>query len=97
MICPAEQTCIIDDEIYDEMIAEFERMGARMLSPEEAAKITEFAFGCGDKVSMDAVGQRRRSWPPARVSAFRPAPRSCSRRCPRISTNSPSTHWCRRS
>ncbi|MCB0938113.1 MAG: aldehyde dehydrogenase family protein, partial [Mycobacterium sp.] len=58
VICPAEQTCIIDDEIYDEMIAEFERMGARMLSPEEAAKITEFAFGCGDKVSMDAVGQK---------------------------------------
>jgi acetaldehyde dehydrogenase/alcohol dehydrogenase len=58
VICPAEQTCIIDDEIYDAMIAEFERMGARMLSPDEAAKIAEFAFGCGDKVSMDAVGQK---------------------------------------
>ena len=59
VICPAEQTCIIDDEIYDAMIAEFERMGARMLSADEAAKITEFAFGCGDeKVSMDAVGQK---------------------------------------
>ena len=58
VICPAEQTCIIDDEIYDEMIAEFERMGARLLSDEEAAKIAEFAFGCGDKVSLDAVGQK---------------------------------------
>ena len=57
MICPAEQTCIIDDEIYDAMIAEFERMGARMLSPDEAAKIAEFAFGCGDRMSMQAVGQ----------------------------------------
>ena len=32
VICPAGQTCIIDDGTYDEMIAEFERMGAR-LSP----------------------------------------------------------------
>ena len=40
------------------MIAEFERMGARMLSPDEAAQITEFAFGCGEKVSMDGVGRK---------------------------------------
>ena len=58
VICPAEQTCIIDDEIYDEVVAEFERMGARLLTDEEAGKIAEFAFGCGDKVSLDAVGQR---------------------------------------
>jgi len=58
VICPAEQTCIIDDEIYDTMITEFERMGARLLSQQEAAKIAEFAFGCGDKMSMDAVGQK---------------------------------------
>ncbi len=58
VICPAEQTCIIDDEIYDPMIAEFEKMGAHLLSAGEAAKIAEFAFGCGDKVAMDAVGQK---------------------------------------
>ena len=29
VICPAEQTCVVDDEIYDEVVAEFERMGAR--------------------------------------------------------------------
>jgi len=58
VICPAEQTCIIDDAIYEEMIAEFERMGARLLTDDEAAKITEFAFGCGDKISLDAVGQK---------------------------------------
>ncbi len=58
MICPAEQTCIIDDAIYDEMIAEFERMGARLLTDEEAAKIAEFAFGCGRQEGhMDALGQ----------------------------------------
>lgn len=58
VICPAEQTCIIDDAIYEEMIAEFERMGARLLTDDEAAKITQFAFGCGDKISLDAVGQK---------------------------------------
>ncbi|MCV7367131.1 aldehyde dehydrogenase family protein [Mycolicibacterium duvalii] len=58
VICPAEQTCIIDDAIYDATIAEFERMGARLLTEQEAEKIAEFAFGCGDKVSLDAVGQR---------------------------------------
>ena len=58
VICPAEQTCIIDDAIYEEMIAEFEGMGARLLTDDEAAKITQFAFGCGDKISLDAVGQK---------------------------------------
>ena len=58
VICPAEQTCIIDDGIYDDVIAEFERMGARLLTDDEAAKIAGFAFGGGDKISMEAVGQR---------------------------------------
>ncbi|MCX2934524.1 bifunctional acetaldehyde-CoA/alcohol dehydrogenase [Mycobacterium sp. CVI_P3] len=58
VICPAEQTCIIDGEIYDAMLAEFEKMGAHLLTKAQAAKITEFAFGCGDKVAMDAVGQK---------------------------------------
>ncbi|TGD89241.1 bifunctional acetaldehyde-CoA/alcohol dehydrogenase [Mycolicibacterium sp. CH28] len=58
VICPAEQTCIIDDEIYDEMVAEFEKMGAHLLTEGEAVKIAQFAFGCGDKIAMDAVGQK---------------------------------------
>ncbi|GJP12212.1 aldehyde-alcohol dehydrogenase [Mycobacterium marinum] len=58
VICPAEQTCIIDDEIYDEMIAEFERMGAQLLTADQAKAVADFAFGCGDKVSLDAVGQK---------------------------------------
>ena len=33
VICPAEQTAIIDDEIYDAVVAEFERMGAQVLAP----------------------------------------------------------------
>ena len=58
VICPAEQTCIVDDEVYDEMVAEFERMGAYLLSEEQAGALSEFAFGCGDKVNMEALGQQ---------------------------------------
>ncbi|CQD20628.1 bifunctional acetaldehyde-CoA/alcohol dehydrogenase [Mycobacterium europaeum] len=58
VICPAEQTCVIDDEVYDEMMAEFQRMGAQVLTPDEAKALAEFAFGCGDKISLDAVGQK---------------------------------------
>ncbi len=56
VICPAEQTCVIDDAIYDEVVVEFERMGARLLTPEETDRIAEFAFGC-DRVNPEALGQ----------------------------------------
>src|SRR5690242_10658839 len=36
VICPAEQTCIVDDAVYDETLAELERMGAHLLTEEEA-------------------------------------------------------------
>jgi acetaldehyde dehydrogenase/alcohol dehydrogenase len=58
VICPAEQTCIVDDEVYDEIVDEFTRMGAHLLSEEEANQLSEFAFGCGDKVNMAALGQQ---------------------------------------
>lgn len=58
VICPAEQTCIIDDEVYDEVLAEFERMGAQLLTRDQADAVAKFAFGCGDKISLEAVGQR---------------------------------------
>ena len=56
VICPAEQTCVIDDAIYDEVVVEFERMGARLLNAEETDRIAEFAFGC-DRVNPEALGQ----------------------------------------
>jgi acetaldehyde dehydrogenase / alcohol dehydrogenase len=56
VICPAEQTCVIDDAIYDQVVAEFERMGARLLNAEETDRVAEFAFGC-DRVNPDALGQ----------------------------------------
>ena len=61
VICPAEQTCIVDEPVYDEMLAELERMGAYLLTEGEADRLTEFAFGCEDgvtsKVNMAALGQ----------------------------------------
>ncbi len=56
VICPAEQTCVVDDAIYDEVVAEFKRMGARLLTDAEAGLVAEFAFGC-DKVNTAALGQ----------------------------------------
>ena len=31
VICPAEQTCVVDDAIHDAVVAELERLGARVL------------------------------------------------------------------
>ncbi|MGZ4493596.1 MAG: iron-containing alcohol dehydrogenase, partial [Nocardioides sp.] len=57
VICPAEQTCIVDDEVYDELVDEFQRMGAHLLTPAEVDALAEFAFG-GDAVNMAALGQQ---------------------------------------
>ncbi len=57
VICPAEQTCVVDDAIYDEVVAEFQRMGARLLTEAETGKIADFAFGDEDKVNLAALGQ----------------------------------------
>ncbi|MFC4785504.1 bifunctional acetaldehyde-CoA/alcohol dehydrogenase [Nocardioides sp. MAHUQ-72] len=61
VICPAEQTCIVDEAVYDDVLAEFRRMGAHLLTEVEADALVQFAFGCetgiGDKVNMAALGQ----------------------------------------
>jgi acetaldehyde dehydrogenase/alcohol dehydrogenase len=57
VICPAEQTCVVDDTIYDEVVAEFQRMGARLLTDADTARLAEFTFGCGDRVNLAALGQ----------------------------------------
>ena len=35
VICPAEQTCVVDDAVYEEFVAELERMGAQVLAEED--------------------------------------------------------------
>jgi acetaldehyde dehydrogenase / alcohol dehydrogenase len=72
VICPAEQTCVIDDAVYDETVAEFERMGARLLNPAEVDTLAVFAFGCGSPVNMAALGQ------PVAVLARRAGIDACS-------------------
>jgi acetaldehyde dehydrogenase/alcohol dehydrogenase len=57
VICPAEQTCVIDEAIYDAMIAEFQRMGARLLSTEETAALAARSFTEDGRVEMEVLGQ----------------------------------------
>jgi acetaldehyde dehydrogenase / alcohol dehydrogenase len=57
VICPAEQTCVVDAPIYDQVVEEFERMGARLLTSEETERLAAFAFGCEDKVNLAALGR----------------------------------------
>src|SRR5919108_122777 len=47
VICPAEQTCVIDEAIYDQMIEEFQRMGSRLLSDEQTAALAARSFRTG--------------------------------------------------
>jgi acetaldehyde dehydrogenase/alcohol dehydrogenase len=57
VICPAEQTCVIDDAVYDEMVAEFERMGARLLSAGEVDRLAQATFDEQGNPEMSALGQ----------------------------------------
>jgi acetaldehyde dehydrogenase/alcohol dehydrogenase len=57
VICPAEQTCVVDGDIYDAVVAEFGRMGAQLLTEGQIAQLSEYSFGGGDdKVRLEAVG-----------------------------------------
>ena len=57
VICPAEQTLVIDDAIHDDVVAELERMGARVLDPAEVAAISRLAFEPDGRVQVGAMGQ----------------------------------------
>ncbi|MET0974001.1 MAG: aldehyde dehydrogenase family protein, partial [Thermoleophilaceae bacterium] len=57
VICPAEQTCVIDDAIWDETVAELERMGARLLSEDEVERLAKLAFAPDGSAEMRALGQ----------------------------------------
>ncbi|MBC7644631.1 MAG: aldehyde dehydrogenase family protein, partial [Thermoleophilia bacterium] len=58
VICPAEQTVIIDDSIFDDAIARLSAMGARMLTPEESDRLLSTCF---DRATghprMQAIGR----------------------------------------
>ncbi len=57
VICPAEQTCVVDDAVHDELIAEFQRMGARVLGPEEVGRLAAASFADDGSVEMQVLGQ----------------------------------------
>ncbi|MBV9001006.1 MAG: bifunctional acetaldehyde-CoA/alcohol dehydrogenase, partial [Solirubrobacterales bacterium] len=57
VICPAEQTCVIDDQIYDQMSEEFQRMGCRLLTDEQTAALAARSFADDGKVQLDVLGQ----------------------------------------
>ncbi len=57
VICPAEQTCVIDDAIYDGMLDEFRKMGARVLTDEEAAALASRSFDEDGKIELQVLGQ----------------------------------------
>jgi len=56
VICPAEQTCVIDAAIYDETVAELQRMGAQMLTADELERMTA-AIAPDGEIALGALGQ----------------------------------------
>jgi acetaldehyde dehydrogenase/alcohol dehydrogenase len=57
VICPAEQTCVIDDAVWDETVGELQRMGARLLSSGEVEQLAGVAFHQDGSVELGALGQ----------------------------------------
>ena len=57
VICPAEQTCVVDEAIYDDLIAEFERLGGQLLDPGQVEALADLAFEPDGRVDARALGQ----------------------------------------
>lgn len=57
LICPAEQTCIVDDAVWDETRAELRRMGAPLLSDEETAALAAASFGDDGAAELGVLGR----------------------------------------
>ena len=65
MICASEQACIIDKEIYDEAITQFEKYGVYFANKKEKALIEKYLFGVTSgaknvneaKLNADVVGK----------------------------------------
>ena len=57
VICPAEQTCVVDEAIYDDLVAEFERLGGQLLDPGQVEALADLAFEPDGRVDARALGQ----------------------------------------
>jgi len=56
LICPAEQTLVVDEAIADDAVAELVRMGARVLEDDEVERLTRATFDDAGRVRMEALG-----------------------------------------
>jgi acetaldehyde dehydrogenase/alcohol dehydrogenase len=57
VICPAEQTCVVDDAIHDAFVAELQRLGARVLTPDEVERLAAAAFDADGRAALAALGR----------------------------------------
>ena len=57
VICPAEQTVVVDEAIYDEFAAELQRMGSRILDEQEVAALAAESFEDDGRMRIQALGQ----------------------------------------
>src|SRR5690606_30862127 len=65
MVCASEQAVILDTEIYDDAMVEFDRLHAHRCTPEQKAMLERFIFGveadgtscAGAKLNASVVGQ----------------------------------------
>lgn len=57
VICASEQSVVIDQSIYKEVLAEFDRRGAHVLSKKEKAQLQEILVGKDGHVNSQIVGQ----------------------------------------
>ena len=99
VICAAEQTLVVDDLIYDDAVAELERMGARMLGAHESEALAmRVLAGDGQDGprrwgSRARTSSRWRAWTRTATTTRR----FCSLRCRPISWLSRSIRLCTRS
>ncbi len=57
VICPAEQTCVVDEAVYDEITAELDRMGAQVLKDEEVQRLQNALVSQDGDIELAALGQ----------------------------------------
>ncbi len=58
LICPAEQTVVVDAEIYGRFVDELEAMGGRILKPKEVEKLAGTVFNENGEMNMMCIGQK---------------------------------------
>src|SRR5688572_3727629 len=71
VICPAEQTCVVDEAIHGEVLDELERLGARVLTAAEVDQLAAATFDADGHPVLAALG--RSCMDLATLAGIRPA------------------------